>query len=413
TSDPTGGWYQYAIDTGPSSTLPDYPLLGYNDKWVVITTNDFFNLFFNSVRISVINKADLLAGTLSTINTFFDASGIFTLSPAETLDAGVGIEYMLVNYNGNSGGSGYVQLCGISGAVNSPVYTAGSVIGVNQTWSTTTLTGKQKGTNQTIDAGTVKMRSVIIRNGSLYASQNISLPATAPTRASAQWWQINPATAAVIQFGRLDVASGKYSATFPSLSVSADNDVLIGFSVFGSPLYASAGYAYRNSTDALNTLRNPVIFKSGESTYYKTYGGSRNRWGDYSATCIDPSDGSFWTLQEYAASPADTWGTWWANVAVIPFTTVNKKAAIVEMLQLSPNPAKNIVAVKWQSVKEGSADLQISDAGGNILIRKNIKVVTGGNQENLQIANLKTGTYNVTLIMKNGDMARSQLIVTK
>ncbi|MFQ5876405.1 MAG: cohesin domain-containing protein [Acidobacteriota bacterium] len=51
---------------------------------------------------------------------------------------------------------------------------------------------------------------------------------------------------------------------------------------------------------------------------------TRNRWGDYSATVIDPSDGSFWTIQEYAeqelapgcnAPDTGVWGTWWGNFA--------------------------------------------------------------------------------------------------
>jgi hypothetical protein len=63
--------------------------------------------------------------------------------------------------------------------------------------------------------------------------------------------------------------------------------------------------------------------------YYATFGGTLNRWGDYSATVVDPiNDLDFWTLQEYASSqdlcstPSSTctggWGTWWANVVAPP-----------------------------------------------------------------------------------------------
>ncbi len=51
------------------------------------------------------------------------------------------------------------------------------------------------------------------------------------------------------------------------------------------------------------------------SPYFKTFGGTKNRWGDYSATQVDPSDDhSFWTVQELAGARPDTWATRWARV---------------------------------------------------------------------------------------------------
>ncbi|HQU13735.1 MAG TPA: hypothetical protein PKV70_05760, partial [Thermodesulfobacteriota bacterium] len=51
--------------------------------------------------------------------------------------------------------------------------------------------------------------------------------------------------------------------------------------------------------------------------YYKTLTGPSNRWGDYSATVVDPTDNvTFWTVQEYAAIPISgisQWGTWWGK----------------------------------------------------------------------------------------------------
>jgi hypothetical protein len=48
-------------------------------------------------------------------------------------------------------------------------------------------------------------------------------------------------------------------------------------------------------------------------------GGTDNRWGDFSATVVDPTDNvTFWTLQEYAQTPdpvtgTSRWGTWWGK----------------------------------------------------------------------------------------------------
>ena len=65
----------------------------------------------------------------------------------------------------------------------------------------------------------------------------------------------------------------------------------------------------------------PVTLKDGEGPYVKRHEGDRNRWGDYSATQVDPSDDlTLWTIQEYARVPvgkgdeSGRWGTWWGRV---------------------------------------------------------------------------------------------------
>jgi hypothetical protein len=67
----------------------------------------------------------------------------------------------------------------------------------------------------------------------------------------------------------------------------------------------------------MDTVR---VLKAGEDSYIKDFGSGRVRWGDYSATVVDPvDDQAIWTIQEYAAedvgssASADRWGTWWGK----------------------------------------------------------------------------------------------------
>ncbi len=67
-------------------------------------------------------------------------------------------------------------------------------------------------------------------------------------------------------------------------------------------------------------MQRVLDLKAGEDSYIKVFTGADIRWGDYSATCVDPSnDKTFWTLQEYAAPDVgpsasdDRWGTWWGK----------------------------------------------------------------------------------------------------
>jgi PKD repeat protein len=79
--------------------------------------------------------------------------------------------------------------------------------------------------------------------------------------------------------------------------------------------YASGSYSFRAAADPINTMRDEYLFKGGENIYFKDFGGTRNRWGDYTNTVVDPqNDSTFWTVQEYAGYTSNTWATWWAQV---------------------------------------------------------------------------------------------------
>ena len=63
------------------------------------------------------------------------------------------------------------------------------------------------------------------------------------------------------------------------------------------------------------------MLKLGEDSY-ETQGEGKVRWGDYSATVVDPEDDrTFWTIQEYAEEDEgpdpydDRWGTWWGKLS--------------------------------------------------------------------------------------------------
>jgi hypothetical protein len=83
----------------------------------------------------------------------------------------------------------------------------------------------------------------------------------------------------------------------------------------------SSAYSFRTSTTPLNTTLDENIYKVGLSTYYKTFGGSKARWGDYSHSAVDPLDESLWTIQEYAdqriggGDNNSRFGVWWAEVS--------------------------------------------------------------------------------------------------
>lgn len=157
TSDPTGSWYIYAYDgSGSPHDLFDFPLIGYNSNWIVVTGNDFINYDNggNTVigKIIAFNRASLYSGSVGTATEFSDPNS-FSISPAQTHDASQLTEYLVEDYDGNEGTDtiGYMQIPTITGTPNAPVYSAGSVIGVNQTWSDYPVGVPQKGTSELLD----------------------------------------------------------------------------------------------------------------------------------------------------------------------------------------------------------------------------------------------------------------------
>jgi GEVED domain/Fibronectin type III domain len=323
TGDPTGSWYIYKVECTPTSTsdFMDYPQLGFSGNWIVMTGNDFPASGSNSTHIYVWPKTTLYAGGAGTATTFVDATHIL-VSPASTYDAGVSTCYMVSDYNGNSGGNGYVNVGTITGT-STPVYSVGSQLGVNQPWQEPFALEDAPQLGETaskgLEAGDTRVHSCIYRNGSLWFTHNIFLPASGTiTNSGVDWWQINPTALSITQFGRVSDAASKIWYYYPSLDVNVNGDMLIGYSTSSATAYGGAQYALRLAGDAVNTLEPAVQFVNGLAGYYKTYGGGRNRWGDFSGTAFDPADGSFWTFQEWA-NTGSNWGT---QIAHIPVTSV-------------------------------------------------------------------------------------------
>lgn len=326
TSDPTGTWFLYSFIADPQNQVWfDYPSMGFNDKWIGVSGNMFGNGFYSTVYI--FDKHAMYAGIESVPFTRFATSLGFTLVPAITFDPEEENLYMVSSANSNSGGSGYISMFKVSGDVAAPVFSKIGDVGTPNPWAGWAGNNgdflPQLGSSQLINSVDHRMENVVFRNNKLWAVHHVFLPANNPQRTAVQWWELTP-QGQIVQRGRIDDATGEMSYAFPTIAVNEFEDIIIGHNNFSLNQYASAAYSFRSHMDDPNTMRDPYQYKDGKASYYKTFGGGRNRWGDYSATMLDPVNGvDFWVLQEYAELPSggDRWGTWWAYVR-IPFLPV-------------------------------------------------------------------------------------------
>jgi hypothetical protein len=83
---------------------------------------------------------------------------------------------------------------------------------------------------------------------------------------------------------------------FPSLAVNCAGDMVAGFSGSSATNYISALYSWRLADGSM--AQEPVEIQRGTTNVTAS---TVARWGDYSATTVDPADDwAFWTVQEYA-----------------------------------------------------------------------------------------------------------------
>jgi hypothetical protein len=367
-SDPTGSWTFFSFTADATgATWADFPGLGVNSTWIALTNNMFTvepEPSFEGARMWVIDKSTALAGGPLTVTEFatrFDGIETFfgfTLKPALTFDAAEPKLYLVDNPGvvTNPGGIPLLRLSEISGTAASPVWSeaAGSVftgtgffpvadnfnldqIGAEQDLTAITSTcrdGPQAGMPcltsadcdapgacRRVDTGDARMGDPVVRNGKIWCTHSAGLPANSdpPDRTAVFWYQLDPGAmpSPIVQSGVLDGGAGVHHY-YPSISANQHDDACIGFSRSDGSRFIEAVVTGRRATDPAGSTAPLALLKMGEAKYFKTLGGNRNRWGDYSATVVDPADdATFWTIQQYAASPAmglDRWGTFWGRI---------------------------------------------------------------------------------------------------
>ena len=362
TSDPSGSYNIYRFIVGcaggtvgcnAQGEWADFPMLGFNKNWIAISVNMFQIVgtgaggaqLNNNFRTLVLDYPSARAG--SSVATLFIGAGIgFCNYPVQTYSPTEETLYFAEHLS--SGGATY-KISRITGTPAAPSFT---VPGTTKTrpgggWTqpggdnlpqqcvpgVSIPTQVCPATTRGADVGDAQVRSnPVFRNGNVWYAQTIALPAgglTINSRFAAQWTAVAATTGDFVTGGRVEDAAatlnngGRHYA-YPSLAVNKNNDVLLGFTEAESDDYLDAGYAFRLNTDAAGTMRDPVVYKEGEDYYQKTFSGTRNRWGDYSHTLIDPvNDRDMWTVQEYAqarvgvtgtGSNDSRWSTWWAKV---------------------------------------------------------------------------------------------------
>jgi hypothetical protein len=155
-----------------------------------------------------------------------------------------------------------------------------------------------------------RTQSVFAHGGSVFGCNGAKR--SIKTRPGVLWYEVRVSDGALLQEGLLDDPTCDY--LIPSLAVDRNGNVGLGCTRTSENEYPSVYVMMRAASDPPNKMRAPVLAVPG-TTYYRSSaaGSSAIAWGNYSSTCIDPSNPDlFWTCQEYANSTIDKqWCTAW------------------------------------------------------------------------------------------------------
>ena len=131
------------------------------------------------------------------------------------------------------------------------------------------------------------------------------------------WYDVRVSDGALLQEGLVD--DPIYDYTHPSLAVDAAGNIGLGCTRTSTDEYPSVCIMMHAVADPAGTMR-PAVRAVPGTTYFRYAKYKLLPWGNYSTTCIDPSDPKrLWTYQEYANGTNDgQWCTAWASFQLDP-----------------------------------------------------------------------------------------------
>ena len=152
---------------------------------------------------------------------------------------------------------------------------------------------------------------MVIQGGNIWAVNNISVSGAAALR----WYRFDRATNLLLESGVIGDPSHDYY--YGSIAVNPNGNIVIGYTRSGPTEHASAYASVGDFNGSGTTFGSPTLLQAGVANYNLLLSGL-NRWGDYSATVVDPGNpNDFWTFQEWASGPTD-WSTQITEISTVP-----------------------------------------------------------------------------------------------
>jgi len=310
----TADWVFYTISTTEANFDADYPgNFGYNADALVFTLNMFaVSGSNNHVLVTSVNTADLAAGvTQASLHVFKNDVANFSVRPATMHGSVTGDPMWLVTEHGNNFSIDVLKMTNVLSA--SPSFTTTNLVVSSYGDISVAYPLNPDGSviTTTIDSRVLK---AAVANKKLVATHHI---AVSTTEAAARWYVIDISGANPVLSDQGQVTAGSRTYSFyPGIDINSSGQIGMSYMRSGTNNatdFMSMYVTGRVPSDLAGTMEAsaPVPAGAGKANYSDFIGG---RAGDLSGINIDPVDGSFWAVNEYANKEANAnWGTAIAN----------------------------------------------------------------------------------------------------
>ena len=366
TSNPTGKWNLYSIDTSndglngtPAHTgcpcLPDQPLLGANRDGVFIDTNEFQdnpNFFFNGAQMYALGRAALESGASSVVFDHLDVGTVPTgdanlprwgsIQPSESVNPPGGTELLMTGgpediFQNNAPLDNRIAAWSLAGTrslgSSHPSLQLSHQVLTSETYGLPINTGATQkpgptplGTSlgeplETINANDSRMNQVVDFNGILFGGVNTTVTsASGPPRVGIAYFAVGAVGTPFGIFAHIlhqgYVAVNGENVLFPSIAVNRFGVGAMAFTLSGPDFFPSAAYVRFALGRAVGPIHitGPGALPEDGFTGYAAEGSPTPgvaRWGDYSAAVF--ADGAIWMGNEFIPNTPRTqlanWGT--------------------------------------------------------------------------------------------------------
>ncbi len=375
-SDATGDWdgVRFAADSVAPAQFHDYATLALDADGVYLCTDDFGVVHGKSCYS--IPKADLLLAVPSLANlTRFEAIPpglpIVNGSVQAALDFGPSDgRAALLGATGSELLRGDILGAGAAGA------TLGSVVSIlgdpgHAPW----LVARQPYRRRIESIGPRIQSSVVEQGDSLWAVQAVR---GSSLNSALRWYEIDEPTNTLLQTGLIENLLEDYID--PSIAVNPFGQVVIGYTCSGPSLPASSCVSAGETLSGVTQFDPPLLLRLGVGYYFQDYGTLRNRWGDYSATVVDPADPcTFWTFQEFVAvsaegevgpAPLSGGGLWGTEITQLTFASCGVPVHVVKTVDDEPDGVFDDDPSGWTfDVASGVVQRATTDASGEVSFR--------------------------------------------
>ena len=401
TNDPTGAYFLYGYSFG--ADLNDYPKLS---TWATATNSAYlatYNIFqltgagnFLHADLCAFDRTKMLAGNATaaqlcqaTTSSEFGYLPSDMDGPTPPVDGTPGL---FITWQNNNPGQLYLRKLTLNFAAGTSTLSSPTTISVANDTLACGNGGEcvpQEGTTQTLDTlGDRMMYRFAIRHFADHDRAVVNHAVANGSQVGIRWYELYDPAGSVTLNQQGTFAPDTTYRWMASLAEDKNQNIGMGYSASSSTIFPAIRFTGRVPSDPSGTMETEanILAGTGAQTPSPQAG---NRWGDYTAMQVDPSDDcTFWYVDQYQAINGVF--DWHTAIASFVFSGCGNSTP---GFTLSASP--NSVAISQGS--SGTSTITVVPSGG---FTGSVKLVASGLPSGVTAAfspNPTTGTSTLTL----------------